>query len=470
MFPLSSIYQHFPVENTSENDDHDQNPNSSDGQDQHVHENHQYCSPYSNFPTIFEDDGLFLSHLLSQQQVILTGTTTSHNSQEEISVVVSNQALLDHHDILDHDQNPSHEKCPSKLGFSKKTERAKAKTVMSRRRTGKKDRHSKINTAQGLRDRRMRLSLQIARKFFDLQDMLGFDKASKTIEWLITKSKSAIKELKHSLAKQSSTSSASDGEVMSKTAGKEGDGEDDDDDDDNDLSLIRNMRKEKRIRKFHNPIARESRDKARARARERTKEKFLEKSQNILEKSRQICTSDQANYENVDLGKLGPDDDKTRQEVRNYSLEMVASRLDDQEPGDQLLDYSKSNHVGVSEDDFLGFPGNWNIGNVRNEINPSEFFSTTLKSLSDTEEHKPSSFFPVTITTASDVQSQNPSSIFVTTTSSDTHVEENPSSLFCGAVTTSTGHNYAVAEQNPRPSGPNFLIGSGANIFCSLNF
>ncbi|XP_023521549.1 transcription factor DICHOTOMA-like [Cucurbita pepo subsp. pepo] len=60
---------------------------------------------------------------------------------------------------------------------------------------GKKDRHSKIYTAQGLRDRRVRLSIDIARKFFDLQDMLGYDKASKTLEWLFSKSKKAIKEL-----------------------------------------------------------------------------------------------------------------------------------------------------------------------------------------------------------------------------------------------------------------------------------
>ncbi|KAL0446924.1 UNVERIFIED_CONTAM: Transcription factor TCP12 [Sesamum latifolium] len=68
-------------------------------------------------------------------------------------------------------------------------------TNIPRRRTGKKDRHSKICTAQGIRDRRMRLSLQVARKFFDLQDLLGYDKASKTIEWLFSKSKKAIKEL-----------------------------------------------------------------------------------------------------------------------------------------------------------------------------------------------------------------------------------------------------------------------------------
>ncbi|CAF2189273.1 hypothetical protein BRARA_G02694 [Brassica rapa] len=59
----------------------------------------------------------------------------------------------------------------------------------------KKDRHSKIQTGQGLRDRRVRLSIGIARQFFDLQDMLGFDKASKTLDWLLKKSRRAIKEL-----------------------------------------------------------------------------------------------------------------------------------------------------------------------------------------------------------------------------------------------------------------------------------
>ncbi|ESQ28791.1 hypothetical protein EUTSA_v10019499mg [Eutrema salsugineum] len=59
----------------------------------------------------------------------------------------------------------------------------------------KKDRHSKIYTAQGLRDRRVRLSIGVARQFFDLQDMLGFDKASKTLDWLLNKSRKAIREL-----------------------------------------------------------------------------------------------------------------------------------------------------------------------------------------------------------------------------------------------------------------------------------
>lgn len=63
------------------------------------------------------------------------------------------------------------------------------------KKTVKKDRHSKIHTAQGLRDRRVRLSIGIARQFFDLQDMLGFDKASKTLDWLLKKSRKAIKEV-----------------------------------------------------------------------------------------------------------------------------------------------------------------------------------------------------------------------------------------------------------------------------------
>jgi hypothetical protein len=59
----------------------------------------------------------------------------------------------------------------------------------------RKDRHSKICTGGGMRDRRMRLSLDVARKFFALHDMLGFDKASKTVQWLLNTSKAAIQEI-----------------------------------------------------------------------------------------------------------------------------------------------------------------------------------------------------------------------------------------------------------------------------------
>jgi len=65
----------------------------------------------------------------------------------------------------------------------------------ARKRPFRTDRHSKIRTAQGVRDRRMRLSLDVARDFFALQDRLGFDKASKTVDWLLTQSKPAIDRL-----------------------------------------------------------------------------------------------------------------------------------------------------------------------------------------------------------------------------------------------------------------------------------
>ncbi|BAU02154.1 hypothetical protein VIGAN_11159700 [Vigna angularis var. angularis] len=48
---------------------------------------------------------------------------------------------------------------------------------------------------KGLRDRKMRLSLNVARRFFGLQDMLGFDKASNTVEWLLNQAKAEINRL-----------------------------------------------------------------------------------------------------------------------------------------------------------------------------------------------------------------------------------------------------------------------------------
>nr|AXM04999.1 cycloidea-like protein [Taraxacum mongolicum] len=69
----------------------------------------------------------------------------------------------------------------------------------------KKGGHSKIHTARGPRDRRVRLSIEISRKFFCLQELLGFDKASKTLDWLFTKSLTAINELVEENSCSSST-------------------------------------------------------------------------------------------------------------------------------------------------------------------------------------------------------------------------------------------------------------------------
>nr|UVN12834.1 TCP [Chrysanthemum indicum var. edule]WAQ68109.1 TCP15 [Chrysanthemum indicum var. edule] len=149
-------------------------------------------------------------------------------------------------------------------------------------RSFKKDRHSKINTARGPRDRRMRLSLDVAKKFFKLQDMLGFDKASNTIEWLIMKSKPSIRDLLTEHLYQScslmgvsnSASSASECEVLS--------GLNDDQSTDKtveDQGIAVNKEKKKRdkvVRRcvyVDHSIAKETREKARVRARKRTAEK-----------------------------------------------------------------------------------------------------------------------------------------------------------------------------------------------------
>ncbi|CAI9758746.1 unnamed protein product [Fraxinus pennsylvanica] len=142
-----------------------------------------------------------------------------------------------------------------------------------RKRTVKNKRHSKIFTATGPRDRRVRLSISIARKFFDLQDMLGFDKPSKTLDWLITKSKTEIKELIRT--KQSTDNiHSSPSECGNNKA------------DENEESLGTNLKKKSLINATNSKeakdpqqaaallIARDSRARARARARERTREKL----------------------------------------------------------------------------------------------------------------------------------------------------------------------------------------------------
>nr|QHI00052.1 cycloidea [Helianthus x multiflorus] len=148
--------------------------------------------------------------------------------------------------------------------------------------TSKKDGHSKIHTAQGPRDRRVGLSIDIARKFFVLQDLLGFDKASKTLDWLFTKSKKAIKELieetKHS---SSSTVSTSQCEMAFLETIQGGSGSGSDEDKGQKMSALRFLdgEKKKMTQKcksgFHASLARgQSRAEARARARERTKQKL----------------------------------------------------------------------------------------------------------------------------------------------------------------------------------------------------
>ena len=59
---------------------------------------------------------------------------------------------------------------------------------------GSMDRHSKVLTSKGPRDRRIRLAVGTAIKLYCLQESLGFDQPSKAVEWLIKKSQASIQE------------------------------------------------------------------------------------------------------------------------------------------------------------------------------------------------------------------------------------------------------------------------------------
>lgn len=70
-----------------------------------------------------------------------------------------------------------------------------SRIVRVSRASGGKDRHSKVLTSRGLRDRRIRLSVLTAIQFYDLQDRLGLDQPSKAVEWLLKAAATSIDDL-----------------------------------------------------------------------------------------------------------------------------------------------------------------------------------------------------------------------------------------------------------------------------------
>ncbi|CBI27074.3 unnamed protein product, partial [Vitis vinifera] len=343
---------------------------------------------------------------------MLVDRSGAQGDQSEINAAASNKTTsVDKEtssDVVADQQQEPLEVPPMKKSDS-------AKKSVPRKRTGKKDRHSKIYTAQGPRDRRMRLSLQIARKFFDLQDILGFDKASKTIEWLFTKSKAAIKELTGNLPQikhiggggtsggtSASSISESKGTSRLKEIAHNGEpkgivtnGE----------SSVLTTPKEKKNRKPRsksalNPLAKESREKARARARERTREKMIMRS---LEKSKQCSEANPNNLEHTHSLEhqmatvgiiekfLGIPSSSTSSSIFNYSPNIAVSS-------------------GVNSNNFPCFPGNWDIDDSR--IHSGYSAMTNMgPSTGNFQDQNPTSVFMTT----TNVRQQNPTSLFMTT-------------------------------------------------------
>lgn len=89
-------------------------------------------------------------------------------------------------------------KKPSSISSSSSTSWMKSKDpriVRVSRAFGGKDRHSKVFTLRGLRDRRVRLSVPTAIQLYDLQERLGVDQPSKAVDWLLDAAKEEIDEL-----------------------------------------------------------------------------------------------------------------------------------------------------------------------------------------------------------------------------------------------------------------------------------
>ncbi|KAL4581980.1 hypothetical protein LXL04_006516 [Taraxacum kok-saghyz] len=85
-------------------------------------------------------------------------------------------------------QNPN-------LATSSWTKLRDPRIVRVSRAFGGKDRHSKVCTVRGLRDRRVRLSVQTAIQLYDLQERLGLNQPSKVVDWLLDVAKHEINEL-----------------------------------------------------------------------------------------------------------------------------------------------------------------------------------------------------------------------------------------------------------------------------------
>ncbi|XP_006302415.2 transcription factor TCP12 isoform X1 [Capsella rubella] len=315
--------------------------------------NHHFPSPSFSFsPDFLEnaDESFLLSQFLFQEQ------DAAANVVESPRKVCKKLEKKKHNDKCVEEDTTSSEK------------------VSERRMAKKRDRHSKICTAQGPRDRRMRLSLQIARRFFDLQDMLGFDKASKTIEWLFSKSKASIKQLKESVA-------ASEG------------GEDDEHSQANEKAKdeILKVKVSKRRTKTMESSCKmkELRERARKRARERTITKMKMRLSGLVDTSETISDPQQATREIKISNGAQVLDGKNQEQEWSTNVNMVEYQMDSVSIIEKFLgltsESSSSSIFGDSEE------SNTNLSSIRGVVAPSEHNTASIASVD--EETNPISSF-----------------------------------------------------------------------------
>ncbi|KAF3599925.1 hypothetical protein F2Q69_00037987 [Brassica cretica] len=173
------------------------NSNISNNHLDHHHQFLQAASPFSQFE--FVQDFSLLPSFLPQNISHNDNQTISTNDHHHPSLLPLNNTIDESQLIEPSETITTHNEDSQRIST---TQDPKMKNAKKPSRT---DRHSKIKTAKGTRDRRMRLSLNVAKELFGLQDMLGFDKASKTVEWLLTQAKPEIIKIANSLSNHGSS-------------------------------------------------------------------------------------------------------------------------------------------------------------------------------------------------------------------------------------------------------------------------
>ncbi|CAA0820299.1 Transcription factor TCP13 [Striga hermonthica] len=106
-------------------------------------------------------------------------------------MMIQKSTTTDHHDSR---KNPSTQNAATNKGASW-SRFNDPRVVRASRALGGKDRHSKVCTVRGLRDRRVRLSVPTAIQLYDLQERLGLNQPSKVVDWLLNAARHEIDEL-----------------------------------------------------------------------------------------------------------------------------------------------------------------------------------------------------------------------------------------------------------------------------------
>ncbi|KAL8091046.1 transcription factor TCP24-like [Apium graveolens] len=116
-----------------------------------------------------------------------------HNQVNKFPRIVTNSNKVSQE--MDEEDDSEAKRIASGNDFRRLCGWPSSRIVRVSRASGGKDRHSKVWTSKGLRDRRVRLSVTTAIQFYDLQDRLGYDQPSKAVEWLLRAAESSIAEL-----------------------------------------------------------------------------------------------------------------------------------------------------------------------------------------------------------------------------------------------------------------------------------